>query len=1009
MILVWSVALFGSIYSLRAAEGAFEGLPPIRTFPFESIGTVSRSARLSFDGFGRLVVVEEGAYSVLNDAVWLDLSNSGVDEKNSMIALARAPDGKSYYGAFGGFGLVSYDVDGKVRGDSLSACGNDEWTKAAIFDDVIATSYGVYFVSWNGIAYYEYATERTLCIPTASIPKAFRVGERVFASLEGHGIYEVDTGAGVLEPVWESDKLLGARVGFAIPLNDESALVADSSGELWRFFGTEIEPWDILEKLGLSGDICGLQHLVDGGFAIAILGKGLFIVDEEGRLLVSLESSEYHQIFNMGANEAGVLWVVSERSIDKIQYGNPLVEYGQRLGLSLDWPQVNVFGERLLVASGGNLYEAIDSGVGRACRFELAKKQLPGHVLFITSDGEHVLLGNSGEIFSLLPNGDFRSVAVIDGLVNLAMLGNGLCFVIGRGEIAVLEYRGGEWVDAVPRAAGLPYGPIVHATEKSVWVEMGGEGVARLWVEDGVLKRFTLKNEDWSSARWVNIGVLDDFVVLSGRYGERKFFDERVGTWGEAPEFEALLNRYPKQIDRMAKDADGVIWATHSEGVVRFVPVGDDYALDSYGLELINDRYPLVRILDGRDVWINAGRSLMRVKRGNLAVKSEVAKPVLVSLKVGRGGVEYVKPSEQAPAVGWGFPYSQSSVSFRFFSGGYGWKSVPVYEYRLSEGEAWTRLDSSSLIAFGNLGEGSYSLQVRTADMGSELDQGTQIDFEIFAPWYRTGFAYAFYGVAFMGVLGGGMKFSSHFERRRRRELERLVEQRTSELKSTMERLNTETRNSATLAERNRLAGEIHDSLQQGIIGAIIQLDATLSSVSVSAEVKSRLKIVRNMVSYVRQEVQHLVWDLDSTLHDSELGEVLKDLVSLLNTETSAVELRQRGAVIKLPYSVRHNLLRIAQESTTNAIRHSGASRISIELSYSIDSVSLHIRDNGVGFDPDDILSDGRGHFGIRGIRSRVKQLKGELSIKSTVGDGTSVCVSVPVVFDSVQKAYDCV
>jgi signal transduction histidine kinase len=88
--------------------------------------------------------------------------------------------------------------------------------------------------------------------------------------------------------------------------------------------------------------------------------------------------------------------------------------------------------------------------------------------------------------------------------------------------------------------------------------------------------------------------------------------------------------------------------------------------------------------------------------------------------------------------------------------------------------------------------------------------------------------------------------------------------------------------------------------------------------------------------------------------------------------------------------------LRIAQEATTNAVRHAEAKRIDIRLDYRPDSVSLTISDDGVGFQPDDGLSN-KGHFGLSGIRGRAKKLDGKLTIRSAPGEGTSIEIVIPM------------
>jgi signal transduction histidine kinase len=213
-----------------------------------------------------------------------------------------------------------------------------------------------------------------------------------------------------------------------------------------------------------------------------------------------------------------------------------------------------------------------------------------------------------------------------------------------------------------------------------------------------------------------------------------------------------------------------------------------------------------------------------------------------------------------------------------------------------------------------------------------------------------------------------------------------------------MQRLNEETRHAATLAERDRLAGEIHDSMQQGLSGAIIQLDTTLKMGAVTEAVRSRLNVVRNMISYARHEVQHAVWDMESPLLEgTELGEALRKISALVNVAGMNIETRVTGEPVEMPQTAKHHLLRMAQEATTNAVRHAQASRVDIELRYGDSAISLTIVDDGVGFVEDEVRSKTFGHFGLRGLRARAAKIGGTLTIESSPGVGTLVQIVMPL------------
>jgi signal transduction histidine kinase len=104
-----------------------------------------------------------------------------------------------------------------------------------------------------------------------------------------------------------------------------------------------------------------------------------------------------------------------------------------------------------------------------------------------------------------------------------------------------------------------------------------------------------------------------------------------------------------------------------------------------------------------------------------------------------------------------------------------------------------------------------------------------------------------------------------------------------------------------------------------------------------------------------------------------------------------------KGRVRPLSETVEENLLRIAQESLTNVIKHSGATTATIELDYGAQNVILQIQDNGNGFEQEKSAGPREGHFGLLGMSERAKRLGGELAVTSKPGLGTTVRLQVPI------------
>jgi len=232
-------------------------------------------------------------------------------------------------------------------------------------------------------------------------------------------------------------------------------------------------------------------------------------------------------------------------------------------------------------------------------------------------------------------------------------------------------------------------------------------------------------------------------------------------------------------------------------------------------------------------------------------------------------------------------------------------------------------------------------------------------------------------------------------------QLEDRVKERTAQLKFQITaRKESELQFKAILKERTRLAQELHDTVEQTLTGIALQLDTTSKLFAARPEGASHhLELARNLVSQSQVDVRRSVWDLRSrALEQFDLPGALSTSCKQLTDGTNIhLEVTAKGRVRPLSETIEENLLRIAQESLTNVIKHSGATAASIELDYGAQNVMLEIQDNGRGFEQEKSAGPSEGHFGLLGISERAKRLGGELSVSSEIGRGTKVRVQVPI------------
>jgi two-component system NarL family sensor kinase len=198
------------------------------------------------------------------------------------------------------------------------------------------------------------------------------------------------------------------------------------------------------------------------------------------------------------------------------------------------------------------------------------------------------------------------------------------------------------------------------------------------------------------------------------------------------------------------------------------------------------------------------------------------------------------------------------------------------------------------------------------------------------------------------------------------------------------------------LAERNRIARDIHDTLAQALTGVVVHMEA--AKVVVPEESKARTHVIQaqNLARDGLAEARRSVWALrPQVLEQGDLSQALESLVNGLTAGTPIKgQCTIEGTRYPLPCDVEINLLRIAQEAFVNALKHAHANAVQVELTFGSQAVRLCVRDDGRGFNPE--LQSEKG-FGLVGMRERIQSLGGRLTIASQPGQGTEVIAVVPL------------
>lgn len=202
--------------------------------------------------------------------------------------------------------------------------------------------------------------------------------------------------------------------------------------------------------------------------------------------------------------------------------------------------------------------------------------------------------------------------------------------------------------------------------------------------------------------------------------------------------------------------------------------------------------------------------------------------------------------------------------------------------------------------------------------------------------------------------------------------------------------------------ERKRIARGLHDETSQALTSLAVNLEAVIAILPSDAdEAKAKLRGVQALALKTLDEIHKVIYELRPTLLDDLGLAAAVEWYAENYLEAAGVKVHLETACLekRLPAQIETALFRIIQEATTNIIRHASAGNASISLECSETLVVVHIKDDGKGFDLDEVMrtKDGGRGLGLLSMQERAELMGGHLSIRSRPGLGTQIAVKIPI------------
>jgi len=325
-------------------------------------------------------------------------------------------------------------------------------------------------------------------------------------------------------------------------------------------------------------------------------------------------------------------------------------------------------------------------------------------------------------------------------------------------------------------------------------------------------------------------------------------------------------------------------------------------------------------------------------------------------------------------------PYAQNSFTAGFAALSYTNPAAVDYRFRLVGLErAWHVVDSDRRVAsYNSLPPGDYRLEVQAAVSGGTWSNSGGLTFTILEPWWRT---------TWFHVLAGALVLGAALLVYRLR------------VRQVMQRF--EIRLDERVAERTRIARELHDSLLQGFHGLMFRLQAVRNLLPARPEdaavaLDEALRRGDETVEMAREAVTDLrTFAASGVDFETALRAIVRDTPTFSHDAPPECRIVVEGTTRPLIPLVRDDVLQVAREAFRNAMQHAKAGQVVVEVQWGSERFVLRVRDDGVALDPAFIAQGRDGHWGIHGMRERTRTVGGTLEIRSD-GDGTLVELGIP-------------
>lgn len=758
---------------------------------------------------------------------------------SAAYSVAQDSFGRIYVGSFNELGYLAPDSTGNlVFNTFLNWLDSDLRSFGAIWS-VHCTPLGVYYTSRQQIFHFPYPDSENESVTTISAETSF-----LFSFYVNNKLLVPQLNVGLMECIDDSLKLLNDEDIFkeksinvmvtdnysnsaSMQSSDLPIYVIHGQKGVFQYANNRITPFsteiDSILNVGLP---ISATFLPNGNLAIGTYRKGLFVVDGQGRLQAAfneesgLPSSSIRYLF---VDYEGSLWVSTNDGYSRIEISSPITQFSQSHGLP-DLPYV-VHRHR------GILYVGSDRGVFRLNPAKPLQLRLPGLTILgpyfevvsgiestqfwaMTSVGDELLAGTNNALY--LIDDTIAEIYFEGAFYDLSRS------MLDSNRVWIATSEGIKSIYAQPNARQNLSGPKIDWVDEGLvagfsgnlrWLKEDKNG--RLWAvprqgnivhrvdfedyklpSESKVKSFRLVGID-TQIRELRLHMLNGEVRINTRDTLYRF-DEKLEEFTVDSNFATLLNGY-YQVNNIAIDSHQNIWAglgSEYYSAVRLKPI-DKNTFDIKFLASISQtaKYALRIYPDGTGIaWFVGGSELIRLDSNTNIDLGREFSALVRRVHTFDGDTLYngrtSSPIGASPIPVPKLPFSKNAMRFEYAATAYMRDANNSYQYILEGFDRnWSEWTKETRKDYTNLPEGSYRFRLLAKNDLGRVGNESAFDFVILAPWFRSWWAYSIYLLLFITIVFGFAKWRSRQLLREKEALEKLVAERTVQVKAQAEKL----------------------------------------------------------------------------------------------------------------------------------------------------------------------------------------------------------------------------